>query len=101
MAREANQRLVRDSICSDNNKRLAIKDSIHMKITITLSGAEKAGIISYLKEVEEITDKSTEKGIDFAIDLEVKNRMAHALRDPREAISDHVLEAEKAQEREG
>jgi len=62
-----------------------------MKITITLTEAEKAGIINYLKEVDEITNQSTQKGIDFAVELECKNRLYHALRDRREAISDHVI----------
>jgi hypothetical protein len=66
-----------------------------MKITITLTEAEKTGLISYLKEVDEITDQSTQGGIDFAIEMEVRTRIYHALRDPREAIADHVAEAEK------
>jgi len=66
-----------------------------MKITITLTEAEKAGIISYLKEVDEITDKSTQAGIDFAIEMEIRTRVYNALRDPREAITDHITDAEK------
>jgi hypothetical protein len=65
-----------------------------MKINITLTEAEKAGLISYLKEVDEITDQSTAQGIDFAIEMEVRTRLYNALRDPREAIADHVAEAE-------
>jgi len=67
-----------------------------MKITITLTEAEKAGLISYLKEVDEITDQSTQAGIDFAIEMEVRTRLYHALRDSREAIADHIADAEKA-----
>jgi hypothetical protein len=68
-----------------------------MKITITLTESEKAGIISYLKEVDEITDQSTPAGIDFAIEMEVRTRLYHALRDPKEAISDYVADAERKQ----
>lgn len=59
-----------------------------MNITITLTEAEKQGIIKYLTEVDEPTT-------DEAIENEIKTRVYHALRDPREAISDHILNEEK------
>lgn len=65
-----------------------------MKIIITLTKAEKAGIISYLKEIDEITDQSTREDINLLLQTEVRQRLYHALRDPREAIADHVTDAE-------
>jgi hypothetical protein len=65
-----------------------------MKVTIILTDAEKAGIVNYLKEVDEITDQSTQNDIDLSISHEVKTRITHALRDPREAISNHIITAE-------
>lgn len=59
-----------------------------MHITITLTEAEKQGIKKYLTEVDEPTT-------DEAIENEVRTRLYHALRDPREAISDHILSEEK------
>lgn len=59
-----------------------------MHITITLTEAEKQGIKKYLEEVDEPTT-------DESIENEVRTRLYHALRDPREAISDHILSEEK------
>ncbi|NCX55572.1 MAG: hypothetical protein EBW87_00015 [Burkholderiaceae bacterium] len=66
-----------------------------MKITITLTEAEKEGIVNYLKEVDEITDKSSQSGIALAIEMEIRTRIYNALRDPREAITDHIAKAEE------
>lgn len=38
-----------------------------MKIIITLTKAEKAGIINYLKEIDEITDQSTREDINLLL----------------------------------
>lgn len=68
-----------------------------MKIEITLTKAERTGIISYLKEVDEITENMIGTPfVEDAIEREIKSRLYHALRDQREAIADHISEAETA-----
>jgi hypothetical protein len=66
-----------------------------MKITITLTAQEEAGIINYLKELDEITDGMGRNEVKAAIQSEIENRICHALRDPREAIADYIGDAEK------
>jgi hypothetical protein len=58
-----------------------------MKITITLTAAELQGIRAYMNEVDLPTNEAS-------IESEIRMRLYSALRDPREAISDHILKAE-------
>lgn len=64
-----------------------------MKITITLTAKDVAGIKSYLSEID--GERKAAEITSYEVVQEIEIRLHHALRDPREAISDHIAEAEK------
>lgn len=59
-----------------------------MKITITLNAGDIAGIKSYLSEID--GERKPAEITSGEVMQEIEIRLHHALRDPREAISDHM-----------